>query len=63
MPEWVPLNAVDEGDDDADPMFPWYPYLFDRGMGFAVDVRFETREQCLSFIRESLLPATLGERD
>lgn len=60
MAEWVALNSVAERDDDADPDFPWYPYLFDQGLGFAVDVRFATEAQCVAFIKESILPAKLG---
>jgi hypothetical protein len=60
--EWVPLNGVDEGDEDANPDFPWYPYLFTEGCGFSLSVSFATEEECRSFIEEAVIGAELGER-
>jgi hypothetical protein len=55
--EWVPLNAVVEKDDDADPASPWYPCLFADGMSTSLNVWFASEAECREFIRESVVPA------
>lgn len=62
--EWAVLNSVAERDEDANPDFPWYPYLFipeiSGGLGFSI--WFATEEECRDFIKEHVLGATLEEQ-
>ncbi|MEU0158975.1 hypothetical protein ABZ154_09065 [Streptomyces sp. NPDC006261] len=61
--KWVVCNSIAEKDDDADPKYPWYPYLFDSG-GVSLgqfDTYFQTEEECRDFINTYILGATLEE--
>jgi hypothetical protein len=61
--KWAVLNGIAEGDEDAIPEFPWYPYLFIGGCGFSMEVSFATEDECRSFIEEVVLGATLEEKE
>lgn len=62
-PYWYALNTWSEQDEGAMEEFPYQPVLQDGGISHTLSSWFKSEGECVDFIEEVVLGATLEEKE